>query len=768
MSIELKRLALSRELHASVRDFAGRSLRYGAADEIEREFEVLACRIAEYQTGRVATSLDDVVRRGVVTDCFRLANVFGFDPADAKLRFVTSGTTSAMSGVHYMREHATYEWVSALWGKPGLGVRDDEPPPIVVALAPWTGLATSSSLGYMMQRFIERFDGRSLTLERSADGFVLDAPERWLVSASGVNLAGLRRVRELAARTGCRVTLLATSFALVELLDSAGSETFGLPTGSVVMPTGGFKGRSRTVEPAVMQRELLRVFGDVDIIGEYGMTELTSQLYEATSRTSRAERRAGVYLAPPWLRVVPLEPTTLKPAAPGDVGLACFIDLGNVDSAVCVLTQDLVRVEGDTRLGGHRVQLLGRQPKAPLRGCSLAIEALLRRGGVSDEPQRRSKPVTGGVVPARSRSGVGAEQAIARVAELVTAAAALVAPAAAEPQGELVTSLSVSSGLCIEGVRLAIEQSLEVNATRADIAKLVQTCRLGYGATEGTAWVLLSSNVFTAPLRAIAMAAAVSSRVKVRPSRRDPRFAQVLCEAAPGAFEVVTELEPERGDVVFAYGSDETLEQVSASMPPGVRFFGHGHGMGVAAIGAGAATEPAAAALALDVVLFDQQGCSSPRLVLIDQTNDVDGFVAKLASELASWGERVPMGRASASHLHEAAWSERAANNLGRVVAAGPGWLGCYEAEWAHRHAVPLPPPCRSLSVVTCADVVADLAALGDVITTVGLAGQPALLEAVRRCLPGARVAELGAMQRPPFDGPVDRRGLKVTATAAD
>jgi hypothetical protein len=55
----------------------------------------------------------------------------------------------------------------------------------------------------------------------------------------------------------------------------------------------------------------------------------------------------------------------------GEIGLARFTDLGNVDSAVCVVTQDLVR-----RVDGG-VELLGRQPGATPRGCSLAIEALL-------------------------------------------------------------------------------------------------------------------------------------------------------------------------------------------------------------------------------------------------------------------------------------------------------------------------------------------------------------------------------------------------------
>jgi hypothetical protein len=61
----------------------------------------------------------------------------------------------------------------------------------------------------------------------------------------------------------------------------------------------------------------------------------------------------------------------LQPVADGAVGLARFIDLGNVDSAVAIVTQDLIRVcDG-------RVELQGRAPGAPARGCSLAIEDLL-------------------------------------------------------------------------------------------------------------------------------------------------------------------------------------------------------------------------------------------------------------------------------------------------------------------------------------------------------------------------------------------------------
>jgi len=105
------------------------------------------------------------------------------------------------------------------------------------------------------------------------------------------------------------------------------------------------------------------------------MTELTSQLYEATLPGSALQAvhrgAAGVYFEPPWLRVVPVDPVTLEAVALGEVGIARIIDLGNVDSAIAIQTQDRVR-----RISGG-IELLGRESGAPQRGCSLAVEEFL-------------------------------------------------------------------------------------------------------------------------------------------------------------------------------------------------------------------------------------------------------------------------------------------------------------------------------------------------------------------------------------------------------
>jgi hypothetical protein len=169
--------------------------------------------------------------------------------------------------------------------------------------------------------------------------------------------------------------LLATSFALVHLLEALGDDTMILPAGSRVMQTGGFKGRSREVPADHLRAQLARVFGldERAIVAEYGMTELSSQFYEQTLFDAAVAH--GIYAEPPWARVVAVDPATLAPDPDGEVGHAKIIDLMNIDCAVAVLTQDRVR---RVRAG---IELLGRAAGAPSRGCSIAMDELLGRSG---------------------------------------------------------------------------------------------------------------------------------------------------------------------------------------------------------------------------------------------------------------------------------------------------------------------------------------------------------------------------------------------------
>jgi hypothetical protein len=363
-------LVESERLHQRVRAFA-----HG---EETSSFEELALEIARFQWTSSAgmrrlvelggRELDSAAAiPAVPSDAFRLTRVAVHPESADIVRFRSSGTTGPQTSSHAFRTTETYRELALRIGAQAL-TSAWPGPRVVVALAEAPGEPPTSSLGFMMQLFIEAFDGRP----REA---------QWLLSPSGIDVRGLRGAAALAAERDEPLLVLGTAFSLVTLLDQLAGGTIEAPERTVIMQTGGFKGRTRELEPEALRREVARTFGvsSDHVVGEYGMTELSSQLYEPRLPGSELWRRAGeprdVYVEPSWLRVTPVDPATLEPVADGEIGIARILDLGNVDSAVAIVTQDLVR------RSGPGIELLGRRPGSPPRGCSLAVEALLAGSG---------------------------------------------------------------------------------------------------------------------------------------------------------------------------------------------------------------------------------------------------------------------------------------------------------------------------------------------------------------------------------------------------
>ena len=227
--------------------------------------------------------------------------------------------------------------------------------PPVLALVPSREQAPDSSLAFMIDHAVSRWGGPGST---------------WGLGPRGIDARACRSWAGAAQRGGRPALVLATSFALADWLDSLArlDLRFRLPPGSLVFETGGFKGRRREVSPeetAAALADRLHL-GPQSIVREYGMTELTSQLYGRAAVGGDPD----LYAAPHWVRVRVLDPETLEDAPAGEPGLVAVFDLANLSSAVHVLTEDLGRMEP----GGLR--LLGRAPGAELRGCSLAVEQL--------------------------------------------------------------------------------------------------------------------------------------------------------------------------------------------------------------------------------------------------------------------------------------------------------------------------------------------------------------------------------------------------------
>ncbi|HTA91196.1 MAG TPA: acyl-protein synthetase [Polyangiaceae bacterium] len=365
----MNRAQRSDALHRKVRQFAGGARDLSFVDlaleiaDFQREFSPGFARLLARRTAplRAAEEIP-----GVPCDAFRLTRVATHPEAEDCVRFATSGTTGNSRGIHALRNVDTYRTLALRFGRSAL--LGDPRPRRVVALAPRLDDPPSSSLGYMMSLFMLDFEHSEVDAR---------LPERWLIDERGVNVAALERAGRAALDAGESLLILATSFALVALLDTLNGRQVSSPEHTVVMQTGGFKGKTREVAPDELRHSVAVTFAipESQVVSEYGMTELTSQLYEASLPGSalHAERRGapGIYFEPPWLQVIPVDPVGLEPVAEGEVGIARILDLGNVDSAVAIQTQDRVRRSN----GG--IELLGRAPGATPRGCSLAIEEFL-------------------------------------------------------------------------------------------------------------------------------------------------------------------------------------------------------------------------------------------------------------------------------------------------------------------------------------------------------------------------------------------------------
>jgi hypothetical protein len=243
---------------------------------------------------------------------------------DAAVEFRTSGTTSGRRGRHRMRDTVLYD-LGARRQMAGLPRR-------VLSLVPRDD---ASSLDHMVR--------------------LLGEPE-YLMGHDGL-------VAEPWRRIGGPAFLACTAFALDALLALPGAAD---GTGLHVMVTGGYKGRAHRLDPPTLYRALGERLPGATVQGEYGMTELSSQLW---TEPVTAGDVPGPFRAPPWLRAWAVDAASGEPVR-GE-GQLRFVDLCNLDSVLAIETQDLGVVDGPW------VTLRGRLEGAAVRGCSLTAEELL-------------------------------------------------------------------------------------------------------------------------------------------------------------------------------------------------------------------------------------------------------------------------------------------------------------------------------------------------------------------------------------------------------
>jgi phenylacetate-coenzyme A ligase PaaK-like adenylate-forming protein len=249
------------------------------------------------------------------------------------ITFHSSGTTGSVTSRHHVADLALYQRsfhtaFTHFCGEPQEFT--------ILALLPSYLEQGGSSLVYMVDQLI--------TESKSPhSGFYLNNRD-----------ALVKKLRFLESEDK-KVLLLGVSYALLDLIEN---ETFQLKN-TLIMETGGMKGRRKELIKDELHQHLKQGFGVTSIHSEYGMTELLSQAYS---------RGNGIFKCPPWMRVCTRDPEDPLTLFTGKTGGLNVIDLANLYSCSFIATQDLAKIHPD-----QSFEILGRFDTSDIRGCNLMV-----------------------------------------------------------------------------------------------------------------------------------------------------------------------------------------------------------------------------------------------------------------------------------------------------------------------------------------------------------------------------------------------------------
>ena len=208
----------------------------------------------------------------------------------------------------------------------------------ILALLPNYYDNKDSSLIYMIEKLIK--------LSKSKEsGFFLD---------NYVNLS--KKLIELDTKKERKTILIGVPYALLDMIDF---NQFQL-NNTIIMETGGMKGRRKEMVRTELHEKLKRGFGVSKIHSEYGMTELLSQAYS---------KGDGIFKTPSWMKVIIRD---INDAQNLDFnkksGAINIIDLANYNSCSFIATDDMGKY-----INNDEFELIGRVDNSDIRGCNLLV-----------------------------------------------------------------------------------------------------------------------------------------------------------------------------------------------------------------------------------------------------------------------------------------------------------------------------------------------------------------------------------------------------------
>jgi len=253
--------------------------------------------------------------------------------AAAEKVFTSSGTTGSVVSKHYVSKLRVYETSFTKTFKLQYGNIEDY---TILALLPSYLEREGSSLVYMVDKLIQQSNSPH-------SGFYLEDTS-----------ALVDKILFLEAQQK-KVLLLGVSYALLDLIEL---QRFQLKN-TIVMETGGMKGRRKELIKDELHELLKNGFGVKAIHSEYGMTELLSQAYSTGN---------GLFTCPPWMKVFTRDPEDALTLISKKTGGINVIDLANLYSCSFLATQDLGKIHID-----QSFEILGRFDTSDIRGCNLMV-----------------------------------------------------------------------------------------------------------------------------------------------------------------------------------------------------------------------------------------------------------------------------------------------------------------------------------------------------------------------------------------------------------
>lgn len=251
-----------------------------------------------------------------------------------QITFTSSGTTGMSTSRHLVTDLAYYEQSFRQAFSQFYGNIEDY---AILALLPSYLEREGSSLIYMVEDLIQGSNNPN-------SGFYLNNYNELIEKLTTLDGAGQN------------VLLIGVTYALLDLVEI---QQFNLKN-TIIMETGGMKGRRREMIREELHSMLCKGFGVNEIHSEYGMTELLSQAYSLGN---------GIFECPPWMDILIRDTEdALTYVDYGKTGGINVIDLANINSCSFIATQDLGKKHAN-----QSFEVLGRFDNSDIRGCNLMV-----------------------------------------------------------------------------------------------------------------------------------------------------------------------------------------------------------------------------------------------------------------------------------------------------------------------------------------------------------------------------------------------------------